>query len=1170
MNLIEAIKENNQTEFFRLLNLKVDLFGKKVIDEVDTERNGSPLHWAAVYGYVHFITPLVKAGAAVNKPSKGGATPVYISAQNGHAAAIAALHAAGANVNTPNANGATPVYIAALKGHAEAICALHAAGANVNTPKPDGTTPVSIAAQNGHAAAITALKAAGANVNTPDNDGITPVFVAAQNGHAEAITVLKAAGANVNTPKPDGTTPVSIAAQNGHAEAIRALHAAGANVNTPYRDGRTPVSIAAQQGHAEAIRALHAAGANVNTPDKDGITPVFVAAQNGHADAITVLKAAGANVNTSDNDGWTPICIAAQKNHAVVIAALHAAGANVNTPYKGGATPVFVAAVMDNALAIAALHAAGANVNTPIPDGTTPVFISAQQGHAEAITALLEAGVDAGVETPFGTALEEAEKGKEPEHKKVVKLLEGHLQQYPSGIKPVKAIATNKEATQALMSKSLSSSHKEVKTIYDSPTEPKKPVPRLPITSKEASNPIPSVNPLLQNLQMQLMQGEKKTAAPNSSRTQTGIKASLGTLTHDLEENQKEKQSLGQTSQELKTQSKRLQETLQKEITTQESERAHLEQQQETFKKQIADLEKSLAQKSAIEQRAIQTHLEALEEQSLVVQTKLEVLWNEHEIKAQKREALKRFQSHPNLLLFYRTVHIKLEEIFISFKAVAGGFVKVESGNVAIAKSIFDVIGDVASIAPIVGTAVDKVLKWTVSKGLKKLDHTRQKNTAINASGLVTLSEVKKYAESIARQLTERYADQLERLMTPEEEQAAASKFKQGLAKMKEITLKDASVPSAKKLAVFGVLWIIDQLYDSETLDESKELDEALLSVISQKPLPNKLKEFWQEITTTLGLEGVRSKSGETWHPASVYTLPGLRVDDKYYSTVKLQPNRYGWRVGTAQEVQALGLSQVPAPTTQAFALETQKVVRSISAVNNTVKKVEQKTDEHGERLEKIEKTGDIAGGARLKALQEKQETDGKTIEEMRLQIAQLKSTQDARTVSPSPKRRPSGIKDFTKQSEQENMLDALKELRKFFLGQRDKGEESTNIETYEKYLKMANKDAELIYQQEDRVHVLCIDGNVLDRTAAAQAIGNMIKTLELQTQSTVPAAHQPMRSVSPAPVNSLRVIPTVVPPSSPTQPRMLAQFNQPTPPARRVPTRQLSQGFRNGLTREG
>jgi IS1 family transposase len=73
-------------------------------------------------------------------------------------------------------------------------------------------------------------------------------------------------------------------------------------------------------------------------------------------------------------------------------------------------------------------------------------------------------------------------------------------------------------------------------------------------------------------------------------------------------------------------------------------------------------------------------------------------------------------------------------------------------------------------------------------------------------------------------------------------------------------------------------------------------------------------------------------------------------------------------------------------------------------------------------------------------------------------------------------KKRPSGIKNFTKKDEKENMLEALKELRRFFLGQRDKGEESALISRLTKdTLKMANKDAELIYQQADRKHILCI-----------------------------------------------------------------------------------------------
>ncbi len=136
--LIGAIEENNQSEFFRLLNLKTDFFGKKFIDEMDAD-GASPLYWAAVCGHVHFITPLFKAGVDVNKPDKDGATPVLIAAQMGRAAAITALKAVGANLDTLANDGVTPIYIAAQNGHAATITALLEAGANVNVKTPWGT-----------------------------------------------------------------------------------------------------------------------------------------------------------------------------------------------------------------------------------------------------------------------------------------------------------------------------------------------------------------------------------------------------------------------------------------------------------------------------------------------------------------------------------------------------------------------------------------------------------------------------------------------------------------------------------------------------------------------------------------------------------------------------------------------------------------------------------------------------------------------------------------------------------------------------------------------------------------------------------------------------------------------------------------------------------------------
>ena len=51
--------------------------------------------------------------------------------------------------------------------------------------------------------------------------------------------------------------------------------------------------------------------------------------------------------------------------------------------------------------------------------------------------------------------------------------------------------------------------------------------------------------------------------------------------------------------------------------------------------------------------------------------------------KDRKRQFLNKIQDEPNLQPFYRTVKLRLEELFISFKALAGGFVTGADGNLA-------------------------------------------------------------------------------------------------------------------------------------------------------------------------------------------------------------------------------------------------------------------------------------------------------------------------------------------------------------------------------------------------------------------------------------------------------------------------------------------------------
>jgi len=254
MHLIEVVKDNNYdkegVEILRIARFK------KILDDGDREFERTALHWAAAFGYCHFINILVIAGANINQQTKNRETPIHIAAENGHAQAIRTLMRNGADVNTPNALGVAPVYIAAQHGHTEAIAALHAAGAKMNAPLSTGATPVYIAAKNGHAEAITALKNAGANMDVSMPDGRTPVYTAAYYGNAAAITALKNAGANMNAPLPDGATPVYIAAERGHVAAITALREAGANINTPLGTGKTPMQIAIQNGHSDVVYAL--------------------------------------------------------------------------------------------------------------------------------------------------------------------------------------------------------------------------------------------------------------------------------------------------------------------------------------------------------------------------------------------------------------------------------------------------------------------------------------------------------------------------------------------------------------------------------------------------------------------------------------------------------------------------------------------------------------------------------------------------------------------------------------------------------------------------------------------------------------------------------------------------------------------------------------------------
>ena len=740
----------------------------------------------------------------------------------------------------------------------------------------------------GYVKIIEALLKAGAQVNQTDKYGVTPLYIAAQNGHTAVIEVLIKAGALVNQPNNEGTTPLWWAAQRGYTAMVEVLVRAGALVNQPENEGTTPLWIATQNGHIAIIEALIKAGALVNQACNDGTTPLHKAVIERHIGAIDVLIKASAQVNQTDKNDNTPLHMAAYNDNTAAIEALVKAGAQVNQTNKSGETPLLMAAYYGHIPAIEALVKVGAQVNQTDKNDNTPLFHAAENGRKSAISLLLKAAADVNYLTHAGkTALDIA---KEKGHAEIVKLLLQHNAKEGAVIKKDKELAQKQSIDPA----------------FTKPQEPPTIIDILHNQITSTKQPLPS--------------GSKQKQSTTPQEQKAAVEFMTQAL-KQLKDLKKENDDLKAIAfDDIQSKSKNMRAELQKQFDKQTEEMGELKEDKEKFEARMAQLEAELKKKATLpEQATIRADLCELKDQLENITMQLEILSNESDAKKQKKKSLMKFQDNPNLLDFYLTVQIRLEEVFISFKTVAGGFVDPTQGKLGIAASVAQIFGDHAEIVPIIGSIIGKFLKWG-GQVAAKVDNIRQKNSAMNASRLVTLSEVSKYAENTARQLTECYEEQLRSLATPEEAQDFENDLKKRIKSAKKQILKSVSLSPAKQMAAFGVVWMVEQLMDAHNMNSKEELDKVLVSYVLEQQPPQQMKQMWQEVTAKLGFGGLITKGGVTWSPEQAYTMPGIKVKTKkgdafqfYYGKV-LQPDKFGWRIGTDIIVKLFNLEVGPMP----------------------------------------------------------------------------------------------------------------------------------------------------------------------------------------------------------------------------------------------------------------
>ena len=88
---------------------------------------------------------LLNAGASPNISDTSGNTPLHEAALEGYVTSMKLLLSKKADVNAYNSDHCTPLYYAAIRGHKSAVELLIANGADVNIPSDDGETPLDAA-----------------------------------------------------------------------------------------------------------------------------------------------------------------------------------------------------------------------------------------------------------------------------------------------------------------------------------------------------------------------------------------------------------------------------------------------------------------------------------------------------------------------------------------------------------------------------------------------------------------------------------------------------------------------------------------------------------------------------------------------------------------------------------------------------------------------------------------------------------------------------------------------------------------------------------------------------------------------------------------------------------------------------------------------------------------
>lgn len=248
-------------------DLQLLLLNGSSIDKTSTQKQRTPLHYAARFGHIKSVEILLRMGADINAVTKKGLTALIYAAKHGDFDMMKFLLDRGADVNLADINGRSALLHAVNHGQHECVRLLLDYGADINQIcTEDNCTPLTLSARDNHLKCLNVLIEYGADVNeVDDEEHCTALCTAVHSCNVDCIRLLLEHGANPNIADINGDTPLCSAVQNADEESTALLLDYGANINQVGTAAElTPLLHAVSFGRNECVKLLLERGADIN------------------------------------------------------------------------------------------------------------------------------------------------------------------------------------------------------------------------------------------------------------------------------------------------------------------------------------------------------------------------------------------------------------------------------------------------------------------------------------------------------------------------------------------------------------------------------------------------------------------------------------------------------------------------------------------------------------------------------------------------------------------------------------------------------------------------------------------------------------------------------------------------------------------------------------------